>query len=314
MEQKKLNLIFDTDVGADCDDMMALGYLLFAEKYLNVDIKAITYSNGVPEGIACIRSVFSFFGRPAPVIGAPVREMRVFENYCKAVADRFATEEDRAPAENALTVLRRTLAENDEVIICGVGVFTNLAALIESGPDEISPLSGIELLKAKCKKVVVMAGKFEGEEGIEWNVRCDIPSAQKFIHNCPVPIVFSPHALGFNMWTGAELMKKYGHETPISKSFMLYPGVVEQGARHSFDPATAVYAVEGCKDLFDEGGRGTVVVQDDGKTVFTPDENGLHSLISVHAVDGLSFAEEQDLVANYIDACVLEYYNQFFKN
>ena len=36
---KKIELLFDTDAGSDCDDMMALAYLAYAEKNLNVDIR-----------------------------------------------------------------------------------------------------------------------------------------------------------------------------------------------------------------------------------------------------------------------------------
>ncbi len=52
-------------------------------------------------------------------------------------------------AEDAVTLLRRLLAgsEDGSVVIVQVGFSTNLAALLETSPDAISPLSGPDLVR-----------------------------------------------------------------------------------------------------------------------------------------------------------------------
>jgi hypothetical protein len=52
-----MDIILDTDLGSDCDDAMALAYLIYASKRLGIDIKAITHSNGCKEGPSVIASV-----------------------------------------------------------------------------------------------------------------------------------------------------------------------------------------------------------------------------------------------------------------
>ena len=125
-------IIFDTDFGADCDDTMALAYLIYAEKYLDARIKAITFSNGNADGIAAIRAFVRDLGREAIPVGAPARAVPSYDVYCKKLAERFGDESDRRPAENAVSVIRRALADSDSAIICGVGASTNIAALLEN--------------------------------------------------------------------------------------------------------------------------------------------------------------------------------------
>ena len=87
--------------------------------------------------------------------------------------------------------------------IASVGFLTNLAALLDSGADDFSPLSGRELVAKKVKLVSVMAGNISFEDGRdifpEYNVRRDIASAKKFFSECPVPVVVSPFELGLEI-------------------------------------------------------------------------------------------------------------------
>lgn len=83
--------------------------------------------------------------------------------------------ESASQAEDAVSVYRRVLnAQPDtSVVVVTVGFFTNLKDLLESGPDADSPLSGKELVAAKVKRLVSMAGYFP--EGKEFNVMMDAP-------------------------------------------------------------------------------------------------------------------------------------------
>lgn len=301
-DMEPIKLIFDTDVGADCDDMYALAYLAYAERSLGLQIKAITHSNGCDEGLAVIRSFFSFLGEPIPPLGR-AHGIESHDGYCRAVAERFASSEDYADAPDAVSVLRRALVECDRAVICGVGPLMNLAALLESGPDEISGLDGVSLVRERCERVVVMAGRFDIPEP-EWNAKVDAEATRTLVRLCPVPIVFSPFELGSDMITGGPLMDKYEEENPVSMSFCRYGRVKEKGGRHSWDPATVLYAVEGCGELFEESARGRVKVDADGTTTFC-EGDGLHSVISVKCPEGVSEAAAKARVAARLDECAL---------
>ena len=82
----------------------------------------------------------------------------------RSIASRFSTHDTLTPAQTpSSTKLYRELlaAEPDNsVTIFTQGQLFNIKALLASGPDEISPLSGAQLLEAKTKKMVMMIGAF----------------------------------------------------------------------------------------------------------------------------------------------------------
>jgi len=300
------NIIFDTDAGSDCDDMMALGYLIQAQKEGKIKIKAVTYSHVSPHGAAAIRATFRFCGEEAPPVGVMVDGNPFGDHYVRGIDERFAAECDRLSADCAVSVLRRALAESDgETVICAVGPLTNIGALLKSEADDNNPLSGVQLVKEKCSRIVLMAGQFapdeKGEVKPEWNVKCDIPAARTVADLTPVPLAWLPFEAGWDMITGRPMMAKYGDASPIALSFKLFPWATD--GRHSWDPATALYAVEGCGDFFTEH-HGRVSV----------DENGVTSI-----VDGLDKdcvvcvnmgkcceIDAKAKVAAYLDECVMK--------
>ena len=307
---KKLDFIFDTDAGSDCDDMMALAYLVYAVRKLNVDIKCVTYSHVCKEGPAAIRAFFRERGEKIPPIGQMTHGKAIDDNYCKAIADKYAVEADRAPVPDAVSVLRKALTESENAVICAVGPLTNIGDLLLSKPDDISPLDGVALVKEKCAKVVMMAGEFVPEKGkeikTEWNVLCDVDACRTVASLCPVPMLWLPWETGFEMKTGKPILDKYGDSNPLALAFTKYPWVDADG-RHSWDPATAVYAVEGAKTFFKEN-VGTVTVDEKGVTALLPDENGKHTVLTMLKKDGMTELEVKAECAAYIDACALEVY------
>ena len=307
MNEKIQNIIFDTDAGSDCDDMMALGYLIQAQKEKKIKINAVTYSHVSPHGAAAIRATFRYFREKAPAVGVMVNGNPFGDNYVEEVDKRFATEEDNAPAEPAVTVLRRALAECDgKTTVCAVGPLTNIGALLESQPDGISPLNGIELVAEKCDRLVLMAGLFtpneKGEITAEWNVKCDISAARIVADSSPVPIAWLPFETGWDMITGIPMIEKYGEASPIALSFILFPGA--KNGRHSWDPATALYTVEGCKDFFIER-HGRVTVNENGVTSIVDNKLDNNCVLFINTVT-VNEAEIKAKVAEHLNDSVMK--------
>lgn len=316
-KMKKLNIIFDTDIGSDCDDVMALTYLVYAQRYLGAEVKAVTYSNHfIPQGPAAIRSFFRNLGEKIPPIGLPAAPIAIGgDSYCKQIVEKFGCEEDMtAPFEESIHLMRRILAESEDgsSVICAVGAFTNVAALLRSTPDEISPFDGVELVRQKCSKAVLMAGIFDkNDDRTEWNVHLDIDATREVAKLCPVPLTFLPSETGMNMMTGGPAVKKYGENTPLSLSFLLYPPTKKDNyLRHSWDPATALYAVEGCREFFEETEGGVIKVNGEGRTSFTPTADGKHRVLYVNTKDGKTEAEAKAAVAKYLDDCAIKVYER----
>ena len=235
------------------------------------------------------------------------------DSYCTQLLDRFGRCEAAASSPNAVEILRKALVDSSRAVICAIGPLTNIAALLESSRDGISELDGVSLVREKCERIVVMAGGFvvgdDGRNTPEWNVKLDPFAFRTLLDKAPVPIAFLPFETGLNMYTGAPIMEKYGGSNPLSYSFQIHCKGNKKG-RHSWDPATLLYAVEGLSDRFVESARGRVTVDRDGRTELVSDPEGRHTVIGIRSCEGEAEQDRKREIAAYIDACVLSLYGQ----
>lgn len=301
---EKIELILDTDVGADCDDMLALAYIAYAEKNMNVDLKAITCSSSADYGISAIKTFYKDLGMIPPSIGYASKSMLKYDNYCKQIVEKFGTENEYTKDNDAISVLRQALVESEKATICAIGPLSNISALLNSQPDEISALDGKTLLKEKCEKIVIMSGKFENQESLtpEWNTSLDIEASQNVVNNFPAPVYFVSYELGNSLFTGKAIMDKYQYDNPVSMAYMLYPGVIEAGGRPSWDPLSVYFAIGDRKEYLKLSQELTVTINDDGRSYINNEIKSNHYIIY--------FKDEsiKDEISKYFDDCVIALY------
>lgn len=304
---KPIRLILDTDAGSDCDDMMAMAYLAAAQKQGLVEPLAITYSFISPYGPAAIRAHLRSLNTEIPPLGAmPAEPEGKGDWYCRAVAEKFAEKEDYAPVPDAVSVLRRALADSDgDVTLCAIGPMVNIAALLQSQADAISPLDGVSLVREKCSRLVLMAGDFrdleDGTHKPEWNVKQRLEAAKATLSLCEPPIYFLPWEAAHTMITGKPAVEALGERTPLTLSFVKFFNSI---GRSSWDPATLLWAIEGNGDFFRLTAPGTVTLDEAGGTYFTPTPDGKHYIIEINQKNGESFTDAQARVATHIDNAV----------
>ena len=285
--ENPINIILDTDIGMDCDDAAALGVLIKAQNEGKCVIRAITAATAREGAVSCVRSILNYYGAPEPVLGklkSTFLKCDYVNYYSKAAMDKFGFPDD---ADDAVKVLRKTLADStDKITLITIGPLTNIADLLGSGADEISPLSGAELMREKVSKVYVMAGSFagnyaDGKAFREWNVLQDIESARRFCELCPVETLFLPHEVGNKIFTD-----QLGSDNPITFCMRTF---CEEWAkkpadgfrRESWDPVTCMIALNENDEKFVYSDYGKIAVEPDGTTVFTPDPNGKDRYVSV---------------------------------
>ena len=252
-------VLLDTDIGPDCDDVGALVTLIHYAKQYNFPIIGVCNCTSNRAGNGLIDLVSRRCGVPTPPMGQWSKPNFMNQpEYCKysnTVAEKFSEgyRNEALEIEDEVTFYRRRLAAapDGEVMIISIGMFNNLAALLESPADNISPLTGMELVKAKVHAMVSMAAILP--EGRECNVLCDYASAKAVFDNWPTPIYFSDFNIGFGIKTG------YKHITdpeaiqadPLVLSYHLYtrdwPVV---GDNDSYDLAAVQFAVLGDCDLY----------------------------------------------------------------
>lgn len=293
--EEKLPIIFDTDLGNDIDDAIALAMLYRYAEEGKVDILAIGLSKEGEAPAVCL-DIFNHWychqDTPIGIIHNTVVCGNEDRNYALALSEmrdlkgNYLYPRDLNIDHNALpeavNVYRKHLAQADDssVVMVAVGFATNMARLLESQADEYSELSGKELIAKKVKTLIVMAGSFDGTAHSEYNVKMDVKSYKNLVSQWPTDITFVPFELGIQvLYPASSIENGYRDGHPLAAAYKNYLEMPYD--RPCWDPATLLYAVEG-NYLFKESECGTVTIADDGETIFTPNSNGRHKYLSVN--------------------------------
>jgi len=277
-------VIFDTDIGNDVDDALALAILNAAVSRGECDLLAVTITKSNPKAAEYVQMVNAWYKHGTIPVGlvkdgaTPDEGAYIGKVIDSAKGAGFTW--DAALVEDSVVLLRRTLAaaEDNSVVIAQVGFSTNLARLLDTPADDISPMTGKELAEKKVKVVLAMAGGFSEQykEHQEYNVVTDIPSAQKFFSQWPGPICASGFEIGPEVpMTGTAMMNDYNYVDwhPIKESYRFYKGGLDKEA-WTWDLTCALEAVRSGRGYFRMSEPGTITVRDNGTTFFTPDEGG----------------------------------------
>ena len=160
---EKRRIILDTDIGPDCDDCGALAILDRACADGKIDLLGVTHCTSDLLSVDVIAAINDWFVVSAPIGQTDRKEFFAdATKYTKPVSDTYRASGKNAPAtEKPVPLLRRLLAENTGVTFVLIGPLGNLADLLDSEPDEISPLDGVSLVRKSVDKVVIMGGNFE---------------------------------------------------------------------------------------------------------------------------------------------------------
>lgn len=279
---KPVQLIFDTDIGNDCDDAMALAVIHALQSRQACRLLAVTLTNPDPLAGRLIDAINTFYGRPDIPIGVNPQSPVVHKEsrFLKAALNH-PHDFDPAKAPSALTLLRRTLAaaEDQGVVLVQVGFFTNLAQLLDSPADAISPLAGRDLIKRKVKWLSLMAGAFAPVRGanyfLEFNVKYDIPASIKVAKDWPTPAVWSGAEIGEAVLFPARVVDRdfaYVTRHPIHESYQLFRATPHE--RPCYDLTSVLHAVWPDRDYFALSAPGRVEVLPDSFTKFAPAKDG----------------------------------------
>ncbi len=281
-----VKIIFDSDMGPDFDDVGAITILHALAAKGECEILATMACDGYPY-IAPTMEVFNrFFGHPEIPVGAAVAGSPDFscpnhwnDSLVVKYLPKLKTNQDYPPATE---VYRKVLAaqKDQSVVIVTIGFLSNLEALLNSGPDQFSKLSGKELVSKKVKKWVAMAGGFP--EGNEFNLNQHPKASAYVISNWPTPILFSGFEIGVKIMTGNKVATKGTKGSPVQWTYQYCLSNYENRKsenRNSWDHTAVLCAVRNPEDYFYVIGNGTLVCHPDGSNAWNPDMNSNHSFL-----------------------------------
>ena len=280
-----LRVIFDTDMGNDVDDPLALDMLYKAVDRGEIILLGILSSKDTEFSPRYIDMMNTWYGYPEIPVGR-VRDGVVLkrDDYARAVCEAGLFPRSRRDRDygDPVTLYRRLLAESPDssVVVVSVGFSTNLGRLLESRGDRYSPLDGIELVKRKVKSCSVMGGSFGDKPRAEYNIVNDIPNAKRLFALCPVPVAVVSLELGKTVnYPGASIETDFAWagKHPMVEGYKAYRKMPYD--RPTWDMMSVLYVLR--PEMFGVSEPGIICVDDQGYTYFTPTPRGKHTVLTL---------------------------------
>ena len=220
-------VIFDTDIDSDVDDVGALAMLLNMHNNNEIDLAAIIVTSDDPYAPRCVSAICNFYGQPNIPIGflKGQAELKNHSRYTRQISEQFSPSiGSHSQAEDGTSLYRRILtkSKNNSVTIITVGHLSSLMRLLQSAPDEHSPLTGQQLTEKRVKQWYCMGGQYPS--GKEANFYRPDPLSTYFtLHNWRKPVVFCGWEIGNKVLTGGERVKEALTENhPVYQSYLRY--------------------------------------------------------------------------------------------
>ena len=290
--QEPVNLIFDTDMGNDVDDALALAIIHNMVNRGKCNLLAVTVTKSCLNAARYIKAFNIQYGHGDVPVGLVKDGVtpedgkyvgRILEIKKDDGSFAYPCPEGWEP-EDSVKLLRKVLADakDHSVVIAQVGFSTNLARLLDSPADDISPLTGRELAAKKVRLLSAMAGAFcfqddQWKEHPEFNVVLDVPSAKKVFAEWPSDILFSGFELGVKVnMPGTSMLNDYQQNkyNILRDSYDFYRGLASGQPTWDLTSVLFVLRPEDGRGYYSISDRFEVQIQDDGKTRYTMNPNG----------------------------------------
>lgn len=193
-------ILFDTDIGSDIDDAVALAWLLANPL---CELVGITTVSGQPLERAKLASAMcSVAGVDIPIVPGEAVPMKIETR--QPLAHQASSLErwhhsNSFISEDAVDFMVDTIARDPgEITLLTVGPLTNVAKLFKHSPETLGQL----------KQVVLMCGRFGveqiGPRPAEWNVYCD-PDAADVVLNAGNTSTTRMRVLGLDVTTQLQM-------------------------------------------------------------------------------------------------------------
>lgn len=283
-------VIFETDMGNDVDDGLALAMLFRYADQGEIDFLGISnnkQSLSSLQFLDLMRRHYGYSQLPIATVKKGVEGEVESRSFARKVMDYkeqgqllySSSIKKYSDVENAVHFYRRILAKakDTSVVIISVGFSTNLAKLLESKADQYSKLNGLELVKRKVKFLSTMAGNFSTPRQKEFNVISDIPAARKMFNHWPTAIYISPFEVGASVHfpaTAIEANLGYRGNQPLVTAYKEY--ITMPYNRETWDLTSVLFAVEKSARYFKQSVPGKFIVDEQGYTQFKEENKGRH--------------------------------------
>lgn len=264
-------VIFDTDMGSDCDDAGALAVLNALADAGELRILGVIFSSGKNRyGVGTCDAINTYYGRGDLPLGqyqnTDVGDPR--NSYTKEIATdtkRFGHDTvDQAPELVSTYCSLLETQPDHSVTICTVGHPHGLVHLLRDP-------RGAQLVRAKVNRWVAMAGQWNfGKMGMA-------AYSQELLDKWGAPLYVSLH--GKSIKTGHRLLPDTPKANPVREAYRLWSnGTAITEGRSSWDQLAVLYVAK--PELFTVEESGRYERLEDGTLVWNPDKNRPHHYLA----------------------------------
>lgn len=285
-------VIFDTDMGNDIDDLLALQILINYEKAGKISIAGIAISKDNPLAAEVTERYYNRYGIGNPQFG------RVYDgpnkdtgNYlepvlCALKKGCIPVNKEKEEKQEAWEMMRKILiaSPDSSVTIISTGPTVNLARLLMSLPDSLSCLDGRELVSKKVRLLSIMGGDYSGSGVAEWNILQDIPSSRYVLDEWCGELVASGFEIGKNILFPHQCIESgFSQNHPLRIGYEHFLQMPYD--RPCWDLTSVLYAIEPDGGWFDFSDRGKININEDGVSEFMPSADGTHRYLRLKRDD-----------------------------
>lgn len=213
-------VLISTDFRSDVDDVGAIRTALWAERMGYIDIIGLTVCDATEDNVQALDALLQYEGREDMAIGVDQDTRNTSPSlYAPNMKSYFPyTVESTDVAEDSDRLIRRAIvqaiASGRDLKIATLGYLTDMAKVLDSPADDISPLTGQELFVAGVTEMYVLGGAYPS--GVEWNFTASASGTSdtiqktgtnNFLDRLPVStkVYFSGDNIGGTFLTGGSL-------------------------------------------------------------------------------------------------------------
>ncbi|EFX03579.1 inosine-uridine nucleoside n-ribohydrolase [Grosmannia clavigera kw1407] len=312
-------ILFDTDIFSDVDDVGALTIANTLHRCGAADLRGIFVNTPSEYGSLTVSAINTYFGHgDIPIAALRPLTNETFVDTWEYILGEYTSKiaynwpHDLAYANESaepLTQYRELLAAADDasLTLVSVGFLDNLAALLDSPADAISPLNGTALIEAKVAELVIMGGEYPS--GWEFNLGSSPSASQRVVNRWPrsVALTFSGASPGGNVFSAAHLAREAPADSPSLAAYQWYVGRCAT-RRESWDPITTLYAILGLDADASAGQRRPLFAYGNTHGYNTVDDDGNNAWVNDTAVTNQHWITLADGVTNNTVATVLDRY------
>jgi hypothetical protein len=288
------NIVFDTDIGSDCDDAGALAILHKLADKGEVNILGVIFSSNKNKyGIGVCDAINTYYGRgDLPLgryMGTPVGDS--LNHYSKQIAvDLDTYHHDTVDSATELVTAYKNILEtqpDNSVTILTVGHPHGLYFLMKD-------YTGLALIKQKVKEWIAMA--YTGSSSIrDWNFGRNGAElyVEPLLKEWPKHVYLS--GAGTNVITGNRKLPSTPSDNPVRKAYELWNHALTNG-RSSWDQIAVLFAAKPWCFISDSAG--SLMKNNKSETYWNADvDNPKHYRVTPKLTDAELAAMIEDLMS-----------------